>query len=43
MKGETDALLNLPDEVLNLILIRLLPIEDAVRTSILSRKWRLCA
>jgi len=34
-----DALSYLPDNVINIILMRL-PSEDAVRTSILSKKWR---
>ncbi|MCE3216130.1 hypothetical protein HAX54_005040 [Datura stramonium] len=38
-KRNRDIISDLPGEVINLILMRL-PLRDAVRTSILSRKWR---
>ncbi|WMV53119.1 hypothetical protein MTR67_046504 [Solanum verrucosum] len=36
-----DRLSNLPENVINSILMRL-PLQDAVMTSILSKKWRVC-
>ncbi|RWR81288.1 F-box/FBD/LRR-repeat protein [Cinnamomum micranthum f. kanehirae] len=38
-QGSIDSISNLPEDVMNLILVRL-PIRDAVRTGILSKKWR---
>ncbi|XXG83417.1 hypothetical protein AAC387_Pa10g1176 [Persea americana] len=39
LHGSGDMISNLPEDVMNLIFVRL-PIRDAVRTSILSKNWR---
>lgn len=38
-KGRRDVISNLPEDIINLILVHL-PIRDAIRTSILSTNWR---